>query len=326
MEYTGDARNATCAAPPFRYHSRPMNQTSTHRFTEEHVAHYRTHGYVIIENFLTDEELTAAREEIESTIPGWLAYAAKPDGERPERWEEAPRSRRTVRFPFKGTALNAITLHPELRRFAATMTGSDELFCEQSDLTYKCTGHYGDAEQHMHLDYPNHTLAYPPIDPAFWQTTYLLYYTDVDEGSAPTAVCPHEHYADELLWPPVYSPEDRSELYEKEIKATVSAGSLLAYSVRTFHRGTAFTKEAARVGHFISYSPANCPWMGIVGWPEQGVRRAFGSWIEGASVEERSLLGFPAPGNPYWTDETLRGVGARFPAMDLSPYRDAMKG
>ena len=36
------------------------------RFSEADVAHYRTHGYAIIENFLTQAELTAAREEIEA--------------------------------------------------------------------------------------------------------------------------------------------------------------------------------------------------------------------------------------------------------------------
>jgi len=296
----------------------------TERFNDSHVAHYREHGYALIEDFLTSEELAAAREEIETYIPGWLDYAANPDGNRPPGWDEPLRSRRNMRFPFKGEALNGITLHPELRRFASVMNGSDALFCEQSDLTYKCTGHYGDNDQHMHLDYPNHTLVYPPSDPAYWQTTFLLYYTDVDEGSAPTAVCSRQFYEDELLWPPVYSPEDRSEFYENEVKATVPAGSLLAYSVRTFHRGTAFTREAARVGHFISYSPAKCPWVGIVGWPEQGVRREYRPWVENASVAERALLGFPEPGDPYWTEETLRGVQARFPKMNLSPYAEAM--
>jgi hypothetical protein len=294
------------------------------RFTDAHVDHYREHGFVLIENFLSSEELDAAREEIETYIPGWLDYAANPDGNRPEGWDEPRRSRRNMRFPFRGTALNAITLHPELRRFAATMSGSDELFCEQSDLTYKCTGHYGDADQHMHLDYPNHTLVYPPADPCYWQTTYLLYYTDVDEGCAPTAACSWRLYNDELRWPAVYSPEERAELYENEVRAEVPAGSLLAYSVRTFHRGTVFTREAARVGHFISYAPAKCPWVGIVGWSEQGVRREFQPWIERATVEERTLLGFPEPGDPYWSEETLRGVQARFPGMDLSPYAECV--
>ncbi len=290
------------------------------RFTPDHVDHYREHGYVIIESFLTEEELSAARREIDGYIPGWLAYAANPDGNRPAKWDEPPRSRRNVRFPFPGSALNAITTHPELIRFASVMAGGGELFCEQSDLSYKCTGHYGDVDQHMHLDYGNHTLVYPPADPAYWQTTYLVYYTDVDEGSAPTAVCSRTNYADELLWPAVHAPEERGDLYEREIKATVPAGSLLAYSVRTYHRGTAFTREAARVAHFISYAPARCPWVGIIGWSEQAIRPDFRSWIEGASPAERTLLGFPAPGDPYWSEETLAGVAARYPGMDLSPY------
>jgi hypothetical protein len=34
------------------------------------------------------------------------------------------------------------------------------------------------------------------------------------------------------------------------------------------------------------------------------------------------VLGFPPPGHPYWTEETLTGVAARYPMLDLSPWRD----
>ena len=60
------------------------------------------------------------------------------------------------------------------------MSDGEPLFCEQSDLTYKCSGHYGDVDQPLHLDYVNHTLAYPPDVPRYWQTAFLLYYTDVE--------------------------------------------------------------------------------------------------------------------------------------------------
>ena len=42
------------------------------------------------------------------------------------------------------------------------------------------------------------------------------------------------------------------------------------------------------------------------------------------SPEERTLLGFPSPGHEYWTPETLEGVAARYPAMDMTPYEGAM--
>ena len=288
--------------------------------TDKQVDHYREHGYVIVENFLEPDELSRALDEIEAYKPGWLDYAANPSGSRPEGWDHR-RGRRTTRFPFPGTQLNAITLHPELRRLAALMTGHDDLFCEQSDLHFKCKDNYGDAEQQMHMDYVNHTLAYPPADPAYWQTAYLLYYTDVDENQAPTAACSHQYYADEIHWPPAYTREDRPELYDNEVKVTVPAGSLLAYSMRTFHRGTAFKKEGARVAQFITYAPAAWKWLGIVGWSEQGTRPEFRQWMEKASSEERELLGFPPPGHSYWSKETLAGVAARYPKMDLSPYQ-----
>lgn len=293
------------------------------RITEDHLEHYREHGYVIVENFLTSDELSRAHDDIEAFIPGWLDYVADPCRSKPNGWDRAPDRRRT-RFPFPGSQLNEITLHPELLRLASTMAGGAPLICEQSDLSFKCKGHRNDQEQKMHLDYNNHTLAYPPDRPAYWQTAYLLYYTDVSENQAPTAVCSRQHYPERILWPSFYSREDRPALYEHEVRTVVPAGSLLAYSMRTFHRGTAFRAEGGRVAQFITFSPADCPWLGIVGWPEQAVRPEFTDWIAAATLDQRALMGFPRPGHDYWTEETIDGVNARYPAMDMAPYRNAM--
>ena len=189
--------------------------------TEVHIAHYREHGYAIVENFLTPDELAGARAEIDVRLPGWLDYADDSSRPKPDGWDQPRSSRRTGRFPFSGTHLNAITLHPKLRAFAAEMAGHNDLHCEQSDLSYKCKDHPGDRDQAMHCDYRNHTLAYPPDDPAYWQTAYLLYYTDVDEYHAPTAVCSRQHYPEKPLWPSSYTREERPELYENEVKVVV---------------------------------------------------------------------------------------------------------
>jgi len=45
-----------------------------------------------------------------------------------------------------------------------------------------------------------------------------------------------------------------------------------------------------------------------------------------ASVRQLTVLGFPEPGHPYWTAETLAGVGARYPALDLTPWARAAGG
>ncbi|MEM7020486.1 MAG: hypothetical protein AAF512_24485, partial [Pseudomonadota bacterium] len=133
------------------------------------------------------------------------------------------------------------------------------------------------------------------------------------------------HYKDELHWPIIHSREARPDLYQNEVLATVPAGSVLAYSTRTYHRGTALQGEGGRVGHFISYAPRNCPWLGIVSWPVQGVRNAYHRWIEQSSIAEREMIGFPPVGHAYWTPEMVRGVQARFPKLDMSPYQAAIE-
>ena len=40
---------------------------------------------------------------------------------------------------------------------------------------------------------------------------------------------------------------------------------------------------------------------------------------------ERDLFGWPPPGSEYWNEQTLADVGARYPRMDMTPYRKAPK-
>ena len=292
-------------------------------FTDDDIEHYHAHGFVLLENFLTADELASAWDDIDRIIPGWRE-AIEPSRSRPASWQDPGELQANPRFPFSGPTLNAITFHPELRRFAASICGHDDLLCEQSDLTYKCKGHARDMDQSMHMDFGNHTLAYPSSDPRFWQTTFLIYYTDVSEDHAPTAVVPWQHYRDELHWPAVHTREARPDLYANEVRAIVPAGSVFAYSTRTYHRGTAFRADVGRVAHFISYAPQHCPWLGIVSWPVQGVRKSYHRWMAESTIDEREMLGFPPPSHPYWTAEMIAGVRARFPGMDMTPYEEAL--
>lgn len=296
------------------------------RITGEHEAHYREHGFAVVEDFCTIGELTGALADFDEVVPGWVDYVRDTSGPKPQTWDRAyPGQRGMPHFPYKGDTLNDLTFHDELRRFATLMAGGEPVFCEQSHLSYKSRGHRGDHDQAMHLDYSNHTLAYPPNDPKYWQTAYLYYFTDVEEGLAPTAVCSWQHYPERILWPAHYTRDERPALYDNEVKVTVPAGGLLVYSMRTFHRGTAFERDGGRLGMFVTYAPMACKWMGIVGWSQEAPRAEFRSWMERVSVDERNSVGFPAPGDPYWTEETLDGVSARFPKMDMTPYRTASR-
>lgn len=32
-------------------------------------------------------------------------------------------------------------------------------------------------------------------------------------------------------------------------------------------------------------------------------------------------VGFPQPGHPFWTSQTLAGMAQRYPGLDLTPWR-----
>ena len=294
------------------------------RITENHAEHYREHGYAIVEEFLAPDELAGALSELQQVLPGWVEYCRDPSLSKPEHWQQRgrPMNMLAYRFPFPGSYLNAITLHPDLIGLATRMAGGSDMVCEQSHLSFKCKDHPADQDQAMHCDYGNHTLAYPPDDPAYWQTAYLLYYTEVTENHAPTAVCSRRHYPEKIRWPAYYGRDDRPTIYDNEVKVAVPAGSLLVYSMRTFHRGTPFLAEGGRLAHFITYTPAAWRWLGIMGWPVQAIKPEFRAWIESATPEQRQRFGFPPPGHVYWTEETLAGVSARYPQMDMTPYRE----
>ena len=83
--------------------------------------------------------------------------------------------------------------------------------------------------------------------------------------------------------------------------------------------------DGGRVAHFISYAPKNCPWLGIVSWAIQGVKKSYHRWVETSSIEEREMLGFPPVGHEYWTKEMVEGVQARFPNLDMTPYIEQLR-
>ena len=48
------------------------------------------------------------------------------------------------------------------------------------------------------------------------------------------------------------------------------------------------------------------------------------AFYAGLAVESRCALGWPAPGNGYWTEETIAAALRRWPELDVTPYREAI--
>src|SRR5690606_12207232 len=115
------------------------------RFSAAHVEQWREEGFVVLERFFEPREYEPVLADFEALYRD----AGKGDGVgAPLRLEgDAARDRRGMQFknihvlPYDGSsAINLISLHPELIAFARALLGVDEVRLYQSHSWAKYTG------------------------------------------------------------------------------------------------------------------------------------------------------------------------------------------
>lgn len=290
---------------------------------QSHLDHWHEHGYVLVEQFLKPAEIEAARRNLYQYLPDWDEY----DSRRPlfsnlgAHGASAAMGWVRHEFPYVGDALNQIAVHPFLVEFAERLLGHRDIALSHGAIVGKYAGK-GDYEQELHMDFSNNTLAYPLTDPRYSDIPMIVYFTDVTLDLGPTYVVSGQLTRN---LPPrgqrFYPRDEFPQLYAAEKPATVPAGSALIYSMRTLHRGSAMRATAGvRFSQFVAFHSAGPRWLGSHSFQNAGGSAEMDHFLEVATPRERELVGFPAPGDPYWNAESLAGVGARYPAMDLRPY------
>jgi hypothetical protein len=266
-----------------------------------------------------------------------------------------------LNFPSRLTVFNDVVLHEDLLTAVARLLGVpvQELRLTQADLWPKYGRHeklgiQDNADQRMHVDYPNHTLTHPPAwdDPE--AVELILYLNGIDESGGYTAVVPREGPDDpSYRWPIVDSPgigdlqyindreaaEDyfaterpalaawRKSLYAKEKHTFFDQGDIIFYRHDTWHRGTPLKPGSLRLVMNLTFRKASAEWISTlhVGWAWKAYSddKFLERLVAGSSLAQRAVLGFPQPGSSYWTPETLDAVEARYGmfGLDMTPYR-----
>ena len=287
------------------------------RITESQTEHLLKHGYVIVPDFLTPLDLTAARENMFRYYPSAEELSATP-----ERYggllEEADSLQNE--FPFAGDTLNHISTHPELIAFVEKLLGTRDVLLSQAAIWAKYAG-TGDFEQGLHLDYQGNSLVVPRDDGAFRQVNMILYYSDVTDDMGPTCVVSKQHTKDRPLWPPFRTRKKDAALYKLEKPVLVKGGGLLIFGMSTFHRASAITADfGLRLSHHFVYRAAQHAFQGYHQWSHFGEKQEMQDFVESTSPRQREVLGFPKPGHEYWNAQTLAAVQLRYPKMDMKPY------
>ena len=277
----------------------------------------RERGFALVEGFLSAAELQTAQEALWLHFPRPDDYFADPDAYGRYR---ASQFAGIDEFPYRSWDLNRLAVHPDLVDLAERYLGTTELHLYKVELWAK----YAEAvdyDQPLHRDYGSHSLVVPRLEQRYQQLTTFVFLSDVTDADGPTCIVPYQDGKD-VPYTPLYLPF--GSLAESEVRCTGAAGSLLVYRTDILHRGSNMTGERrARFSLLADFQVRGTTWGGKMAWPKQSPER-WAKFIPQCSVRQRDLFGFPRPGDPYWTDETLAGVAARYPGIDLEPYRSAV--
>ena len=287
--------------------------------SETHLAEVEHRGFTLVESFLDQDTLRAAQESLPEIFPTPEAYFANP-----KQYSSFARSQFAglKLFPYPSWSLNCLTVLPDLVDAAERLCGTKDLHLYKVELWAKYAGAVNYDQPH-HRDYGNHSLVVPKLHGGHVQMTTFILLSDVTELDAPTKIVPLEHTRDLPLVPQEMPP---GKFTEQEVSITGPAGSLLIYRTDVLHRGSDFLAPGrSRFAMLVDFQPRGLAWTGKVAWPNQSLSPHWTDAMSRMTPRERTLFGFPAQGDSYWDEQTLRDVGLRYPAMDMSPYREALR-
>jgi phytanoyl-CoA dioxygenase PhyH len=288
----------------------------------------RADGYVILPAFLSEADLAPAVDALETMFPTPAGFH---DGTDPRRARYLQDEFDGIdAFPFTNVEFSLLAVHPRLTQLAEGLLGQADLRLSSAEAWAKYFGATS-YDQDLHRDYLNQTLLVPTKDQRFQQLEMFIFLVDVPEELGPPHLVSFEHTADLPLNPNFFprsggsgdfvSTADNQHLYAVEQSGAGPAGTVIAFTTDTLHRGTGLTApRGARYSMQVIYRPAKDDWGQRMGWAVRSHLPEWYNFVHRASPRQLELFGFPPPGHPFWTEETLAGVAQRYPNLDLSPW------
>jgi hypothetical protein len=293
-------------------------------------------GFVILPAYISLADLAPAVAELPMLYPTAEEYHDHASPERTERFNDEFGG--IDDFPFPSTALSLLAVHPLLTALAESLLRTSDLRVYSIEAWAKYTG-AADYDQHLHRDYLGASLVVPSTDVSYGQVEMFVYLNDVSSELGPPAFVPLRYTTDMPMIPnwfprgdghrdpdqPTWlSPHGRPDLYDHEVLAVGPAGTVAAYTNRTFHRATQLTAaRGARYTLHVNFRPARSEWQSRHSWLRHANKPAWQAFVEHASPRQLVLFGWPPPGHPFWTPDTIAGTRQRYPGIDLSAWEGA---
>jgi hypothetical protein len=265
-------------------------------------------GWCVLEGAIPRPEITRAEKALRHLFPSAAAFEAGDPPSTPWATWDAP----WPEFPFKSRSLNALVVHDVLIDLAEQLLGTEDLRIYMALLTAKYHGQSSGFNQLLHVDYPNQMVVVPRRDRGYQQLETFLYLTDVSGSNGATRMVSRRLTADVPVEQHTLNLETYGHLYDEPGDASGSAGSVVAYRPDVYHRSVDATQPGSvRFMLHVAFRPAHADFGGYQAWPIKGYSKEWFDFVRLATPRQLALFSIPRPGDPYWTEETLAGVGAR---------------
>lgn len=301
------------------------------RFSQDDIDQWLREGAVLIHDFFSPEEIAPVRRDFEKIYADrgkGVGQALSVDKGEQVGTFSVNQFRNFDDMPFDcSPALNLLGLHPALIELARAALRTERVHLYQSHAWAKYTGE-ADYEQPFHCDYKNHTLTVPSNDVSMRTINIMIYVTDVTEAHGAIHYVP-QSLSNDVTGPdrPMFLEEDpkaQQALKKAEKSGAALAGSIFAYGIDVYHRGTNLTApDGHRYTLTASFKAAGNDMIGWSAWPFSFLK----PWhliFDNATSDQLSCLGVPAPGDAFWNERTIIRTEQRWPGWNSAPYRAAL--
>ncbi len=293
------------------------------RLTPELEASWHDDGWCVVEGAIPAADLAAAQRALSHLFPTAEEMDSGVENERTTPWRGW--SAAWPEFPFKSRSLNRLVVHDAVIELGERLLGTDDLRLYMALMSAKYARQPSDYNQLLHADYPNHSLLVPRQDAGYQQLELFVYLSDVTRENGATRFVPYPKTADIPVEEHTLSYKHYGELYDEPGDASGPAGSIVSYRPDVYHRSVDFAMPgASRFMLHLGLKAARVDWGGYQAWPIKGFSPEWCNFVQQATPRQLALLGFPKPGHPFWTESTVAGVNARYPGLDMGPWREAL--
>ena len=281
-------------------------------------------GWCVVPAALPVDDLRAAQKAVHYLFPTAEEMDSGVENERTTPWRTTFDAQ-WPEFPYRSRSLNRLTFHPIVLAIAESFLGTSDLRLYMSLITAKYANQSSGYNQLLHADFPNHTILVPQRHERFPQLELFIYLTDVSEANGATRMVSRCRTADIAVEQHTLTFTHHAALYNDPGIANGPAGSIVAYCPDVYHRSVDITTPGARrIMMHVSYRLATAEWGQYQTWAIKGFSPEWHNFVQTSGPTELALVGFPLPGHPYWDEDSIIRVNARYPGLDMAPWRDAL--